>query len=397
MIRLGSPRSVRAWLGEVAHDAGTGLIVVTGPPGAGKSTVAAALAARFDPSVLVAGDAFFDFLATGAIEPWLPESQAQNEVVTEAAAAATGEFVAGGYTTVFDGMVGPVVPADVRGRRRRCRRSHYVMLLPSVERCLDRVATRADHGFDDAGATRKMHGEFAARRDRGRATCSSTRPRASTRWPTSSRPGVADGRFAHSVALNRYSPAYRPPRCAGMAAMSCCVMTAPSPWPRDGGAVHLLDPDWAERLVALAGVRPRRLVLDVGAGLGALTAPLVDAGARVIAVELHPGRARHLRERFGRRGDRRAGRRARPPAAAPSVLGGRQPAVRRHDRAAPAHPPAREPAASARTSSSRSRPRAGGRAGAPGSGRWSRQFASRPTSVPRRAFRPRRRSTRGCS
>jgi 23S rRNA (adenine-N6)-dimethyltransferase len=41
-------------------------------------------------------------------------------------------------------------------------------------------------------------------------------------------------------------------------------------------------------------------VLDVGAGLGAITAPLVETGARVIAVEAHPGRARLLRERFGR-------------------------------------------------------------------------------------------------
>jgi 23S rRNA (adenine-N6)-dimethyltransferase len=36
----------------------------------------------------------------------------------------------------------------------------------------------------------------------------------------------------------------------------------------------------------------------VGAGLGALTAPLVRAGARVVAVELHPGRADRLRRRF---------------------------------------------------------------------------------------------------
>jgi 23S rRNA (adenine-N6)-dimethyltransferase len=39
-------------------------------------------------------------------------------------------------------------------------------------------------------------------------------------------------------------------------------------------------------------------VLDIGAGTGALTGPLVHAGARVIAVELHPGRAQQLRERF---------------------------------------------------------------------------------------------------
>jgi 23S rRNA (adenine-N6)-dimethyltransferase len=41
-------------------------------------------------------------------------------------------------------------------------------------------------------------------------------------------------------------------------------------------------------------------VLDVGAGTGALTAPLLTTGARVIAVEVHPERAAHLRARFGR-------------------------------------------------------------------------------------------------
>ena len=62
---------------------------------------------------------------------------------------------------------------------------------------------------------------------------------------------------------------------------------------------HPLDDVWAERVVAAARIRPGELVLDVGAGHGALTAPLVDAGARVLAVELHPGRADRLRRRFG--------------------------------------------------------------------------------------------------
>ena len=80
------------------------LLIVSGPPGAGKSTVAAGIAESFDRSVLVQGDAFFGFLASRAIDPWLPASSTQNEVVTDAAAAATARFVAAGYRTVFDGV-----------------------------------------------------------------------------------------------------------------------------------------------------------------------------------------------------------------------------------------------------------------------------------------------------
>jgi len=54
----------------------------------------------------------------------------------------------------------------------------------------------------------------------------------------------------------------------------------------------------AARLVASAGVRPGRLVLDVGAGEGVITAALLARGSSVVAFELHPGRAAALRQRF---------------------------------------------------------------------------------------------------
>jgi 23S rRNA (adenine-N6)-dimethyltransferase len=64
---------------------------------------------------------------------------------------------------------------------------------------------------------------------------------------------------------------------------------------------HPLTDEWAAQIVADAAVRPGELVLDIGAGHGALTVELVERGARVIAVELHPARARHLRGRFAGR------------------------------------------------------------------------------------------------
>ncbi len=118
------------------------------------------LADSFEPSVLIEGDAFFGFLARGAIQPWLPASKAQNEVVTQAAAAAAGRYVGGGYKTIYDGVIGPwFLPAFAEATGLDC--VDYVVLLPSVDRCLERVATRQGHGFSNEAATRKMHQEFA--------------------------------------------------------------------------------------------------------------------------------------------------------------------------------------------------------------------------------------------
>jgi 23S rRNA (adenine-N6)-dimethyltransferase len=68
---------------------------------------------------------------------------------------------------------------------------------------------------------------------------------------------------------------------------------------RAAWAWHRLADPWAEAIVAGAGIRPGELVLDIGAGTGALTAPLVAAGAQVMAIELHPERLAELRRRFG--------------------------------------------------------------------------------------------------
>ena len=152
--------SFRTRVGAVQDSSAMGsLLVVTGPPGAGKSTVSGLIADRFESSVLVEGDAFFSFLAAGAIEPWLAGSHQQNEVVTDVSAAATAAFVAGGYDTVYDGVMGPwFLPAFAR--RLGLAEFDYVVLLPSEEQCVERVRTRLGHGFTDDAAARSMHRQF---------------------------------------------------------------------------------------------------------------------------------------------------------------------------------------------------------------------------------------------
>jgi hypothetical protein len=119
------------------------------------------IAGAAERSVRVEGDTFFGFLATGAIEPWLPASNDQNTVVTRAAASAAGQFAIGGFTTVYDGVVGPWFLATFAAATG-LDRLDYVILLPTVEVCVRRLRTRTDHNFNDEAATRKMHAEFSS-------------------------------------------------------------------------------------------------------------------------------------------------------------------------------------------------------------------------------------------
>lgn len=136
------------------------LLVVSGPPGSGKSALAKVIAEQRGPSAVVEGDRFFAFLARDRVQPWLPESHEQNTVVVSAAAAAAGRFAAGGFFTVYDGVVGPWF-LDTFASATGLAELDYVVLMPSVETCVERVLTRQGHGFRDEAATRKMHDEFA--------------------------------------------------------------------------------------------------------------------------------------------------------------------------------------------------------------------------------------------
>ena len=119
------------------------------------------LSGLFESSARVVGDDFFGFIDRGHVAPWTPAAHRQNEIVVSAAAAAAGRLAAGGYTVVYDGVIGPWF-VDAFGRAAGLTCLHYALLLPPERLCVHRVESRVGHGFTDLDAARHMYAEFAS-------------------------------------------------------------------------------------------------------------------------------------------------------------------------------------------------------------------------------------------
>jgi hypothetical protein len=83
------------------------VLLLTGSPGCGKTTVAPLVADRHEPSVCLDLDWFFAKVRTGFVEPWRNEAHTQNRVILGAAADAVAAFAEGGYFTVAEGILYP--------------------------------------------------------------------------------------------------------------------------------------------------------------------------------------------------------------------------------------------------------------------------------------------------
>ena len=121
------------------------LLILTGPPGAGKTTVGAILATGSPRSACLHSDWFWTTIVNGGIPPWEPAADAQNRAVIRAAAAAGVRMADAGFATVLDGILGPWHFDVLRQELAPCIAAvSYVVLRPDGDTCLARARTRVE-------------------------------------------------------------------------------------------------------------------------------------------------------------------------------------------------------------------------------------------------------------
>ena len=124
------------------------VLIVTGPPGSGKSTTARLVAQRFELAVCLASDWFWTTIVKGFVPPWRLDADTQNRAVLRAVAEAAAALAASGYAVVVDGVVGPwYLDLVTEPLVRHGIETHYLVLRPEFAVTLERVAVRdrAEH------------------------------------------------------------------------------------------------------------------------------------------------------------------------------------------------------------------------------------------------------------
>lgn len=137
------------------------VVIISGPPGSGKTSVAESLCARYDRTVHLEADAFFAAIRMGYTKPWRTGSSRQNEMVSRAVARAATAYAQDLYTVFIDAVVGPhLLPVYVAELKPAGVRLQFVLLMPSLEETLRRGLAREATLRVPESQLRELHAQF---------------------------------------------------------------------------------------------------------------------------------------------------------------------------------------------------------------------------------------------
>lgn len=141
------------------------MLLVNGPPGAGKTSLTLAVAERYDRMLRIEVDTLRQWVCAGYRHPWAGDAQwdEQRLLATRNAAAVTRETIAARYAAVIDDVAfGEDLDAYRDALDGIDALVQVVTLLPDLETTLAR-----DAGRNDADRVREVHARFAAEAEAG--------------------------------------------------------------------------------------------------------------------------------------------------------------------------------------------------------------------------------------
>jgi len=137
------------------------ILLITGPPGAGKSSVARVLVEASDgPLACIEGDTFWHFIARSRHRPGDTEGFSQDgRIVVQAMVASAVRYARGGYDTILDFTIGPWAWKAIMAAIKDVQLD-LVVICPSEAVCAARAAARAEGKMADYSPYRELHAAF---------------------------------------------------------------------------------------------------------------------------------------------------------------------------------------------------------------------------------------------